>query len=86
MMLPKSYKRMPLELEQILRANVKPLTVRKHNIIQPTATITDHLYFVEKGLFHLFLDRESIIQFQPLHTSSGTSAPGKPSKPLRPNA
>jgi hypothetical protein len=58
MMLLKSYKRMPLELEQILRENVQPLTVRKHDIIQPIGTITDYLYFVEKGLFHLFLEKD----------------------------
>jgi hypothetical protein len=56
MMLLKSYKRMPLELEQILRENVLPLPVRKHDIIQPIGTITDYLYFIEKGLFHFFLE------------------------------
>jgi hypothetical protein len=53
MMLLKSYKRMPLELEQTLRENVHPLTVCKHDIFQPIGTITDYLYFVEKGLFRL---------------------------------
>ena len=57
MMLLKSYKRMPLELEQILRENVLPLPVRKHDIVQPAGTITDQLYFVEKGLFHLYVNR-----------------------------
>ena len=57
MMLLKSYKRMPLELEEILRENVQALTVRKHDIIQPTGTVTDCLYFVEKGLFHLYVKR-----------------------------
>jgi len=58
MMLLKSYKRMPLELEQILRENFQPLTVRKHDIIQPVGTVSDYLYFVEKGLFHLFLEKD----------------------------
>jgi hypothetical protein len=58
MMLLKSYKRMPLELEQILRENVKPLPVRKHDIIQPVETLSDYLYFVEKGLFHIFLEKD----------------------------
>lgn len=58
LMLLKSYKRMPIELEQILRENVQPLTVRKHDIIQPVGTLTDYLYFVEKGLFHLFLKKD----------------------------
>jgi CRP-like cAMP-binding protein len=58
MMLLKSYKRMPLELEQILRKNVQPLTVRKHDIIQPVGTLSDYLYFVEKGLFHIFLEKD----------------------------
>jgi CRP-like cAMP-binding protein len=57
MMLLKSYKRMPFDLEQILRENVKPLAVRKHDIIQPIGTVTDYLYFVEKGLFHLFVEK-----------------------------
>jgi CRP-like cAMP-binding protein len=48
---------MPPEFEQILRENVRPLTVRKHEIIQPIGTVTDYLYFVEKGLFRLFVDR-----------------------------
>jgi CRP-like cAMP-binding protein len=58
MMILKSYKRMPLELEQILRENVQPLPVRKHDIVQPMGTVTDYLYFVEKGLFHLFDDKD----------------------------
>jgi hypothetical protein len=58
MLLLKSYKRMPLELEQILRENVQPLTVRKHDIIQPVGTVSDYLYFVEKGLFHIFLEKD----------------------------
>jgi hypothetical protein len=58
MMLLKSYKRMPLELEQILRKNVQPLTVRKHDIIQPVGTLTDYLYFVEKRLIHIILEKD----------------------------
>lgn len=57
MMILKSYKRMSLELEQTLRENVRHLLVRKHDIIQPAGTINDYLYFVEKGLFHLFGER-----------------------------
>ncbi len=60
MMLLKSFKRMPLELEQILRENVHPLTVRKHDLIQPIGTVSDYLYFVEKGLFHIFLEKDEI--------------------------
>jgi CRP/FNR family transcriptional regulator, anaerobic regulatory protein len=56
MMLLKSYKRMTPELEQTLRENVHPLIVRKHDIIQPVGTVADQLYFVEKGLIHLYLD------------------------------
>jgi hypothetical protein len=48
---------MPLELEQTLRENVYPIAVRKHEIIQPKGALTDNLYFVEKGLFHLFLEK-----------------------------
>jgi CRP-like cAMP-binding protein len=54
----KSYKRMPIELEQILREKVHPLPVRKHDIIQPLGTISDYLYFVEKGLFHIFGEKD----------------------------
>jgi hypothetical protein len=50
----KSYKRMPIELEQILRANIHPTTVRKHEMIQPVGTVSDHIYFIEKGLFRMF--------------------------------
>jgi hypothetical protein len=56
----KSYKRMPAELEQILRENVHPLTVRKNEIIQPEENDNDCLYFVEKGLFRLFMDKHGI--------------------------
>src|SRR5580658_5073614 len=58
MMLLKSFKRMPFELEQILRENVHPLAVRKHDLIQPIGTVSDYLYFVEKGLFHIFLEKD----------------------------
>jgi len=49
---------MPFDLEQILRENVHPLTVRKHDLIQPIGTISDYLYFIEKGLFHIFLEKD----------------------------
>ncbi len=58
MMLLKSFKRMPLELEQIIRETVKPLAVRKHEVIQPIGTVTDYIYFVEKGLFHVFDEKD----------------------------
>jgi signal-transduction protein with cAMP-binding, CBS, and nucleotidyltransferase domain len=58
LMILKSYKRMPPALEQILRENIHPLPVRKHDIIQPYGTITDNLYFIEKGLFHLFIEKD----------------------------
>ena len=58
MMLLKSFKRMPFELEQILRENFQSLAVRKHDIIQPVGTLSDYLYFVEKGLFHIFLEKD----------------------------
>ncbi len=58
LMLLKSYKRMPVALEQIFRQNVHPLPVLKHDIIQPIGTIPNKLYFVEKGLFHLFKEKD----------------------------
>jgi CRP-like cAMP-binding protein len=58
LMILKSYKRMPPALEEILRENIHPLPVRKHDIIQPYGTITDNLYFIEKGLFHLFIEKD----------------------------
>jgi Cyclic nucleotide-binding domain len=61
MMLLKSFKRMPFELEQILRENVRPLTVRKHDIIASYGTVTDNLYFVQKGLFRLFVDKQGTL-------------------------
>jgi len=58
MMILKSYKRMPIELERTLRENVQPLAVRKHDIIQLVGTSSDYLYFIEKGLFHIFGDKD----------------------------
>src|SRR5579863_10480963 len=54
----KSYKRMPSEMETMLRENVFPLAIRKDEILQPVGTIKDNLYFVEKGLLHLFVLRQ----------------------------
>ena len=50
----KSYKRMPVELEQTLLENVQRVEVKKNEIVQPSQSTSDCLYFVEKGLFHLF--------------------------------
>ena len=57
MVLLKSFKRMPIELEQTLRSNFQPMEVRKGEIIQQEDTLTDKLYFVEKGLIRLFVTR-----------------------------
>jgi CRP/FNR family transcriptional regulator, anaerobic regulatory protein len=53
-MLLKSFKRMPIELEEILRSKVHRLAVRQYDIIQEPGAITDKLYFVEKGLFRMY--------------------------------
>jgi CRP-like cAMP-binding protein len=50
----KSYKRMPLELEQTLLENVQRIAIKKNEIVQPYLSIGNCLYFVEKGLFNLF--------------------------------
>lgn len=50
----KSYRRFPLEMERKLLDNVQPIAVKKHEFIQPDGAVNDCLYFVEKGLFHLF--------------------------------
>ena len=60
LLLLKSYKRMPPALEQTLLESIHPLTVRKHDIIQPFGTFTDNLYFVEKGLFHLYVEKDGM--------------------------
>jgi CRP-like cAMP-binding protein len=57
MILLKSFKRMPIELEQTLRENVRPMEVRKGEIIQLEETLTDNLYFIEKGLIRFFITR-----------------------------
>jgi len=57
LVLLKSFKRMPTELEQTYRENVRCMTVRKHQIIQQPGVITDAIYFIEKGLFRLYYDR-----------------------------
>jgi len=53
----KSYKRMPPALETALRENVYPLQCKKGEIIQQYGTVTDNLYFVEKGAFQYFMLR-----------------------------
>jgi hypothetical protein len=53
----KSYKRMPSDLEQTLRENVYPTTDRKHDVLQPTGTLTDNICFIEKGLFHIYAQK-----------------------------
>src|SRR6186713_1954818 len=50
----KSYKRMPIELERKYRENVKLLEVRKSDILQKIGTISDHIYFIEKGVIRGF--------------------------------
>src|SRR5579859_1929248 len=55
MLILKSYKRMPLEIEEILRNNVFQISVSKHQIIQTPDVLNDNLYFIEKGLVHLFI-------------------------------
>jgi hypothetical protein len=59
MILLKSFKRMPFEMETIIRESVYPISVRKHEIIQSPDSVNDNLYFVEKGLFHLYLPCKS---------------------------
>jgi hypothetical protein len=57
MIVLKSYKRMPAALMQALREGVNQITVRKHECIQPVGTVSDCLYFVEKGLLHRYVER-----------------------------
>src|SRR5258707_3809909 len=63
----KSYKRMDIELENILRQNAKPIHVRKHDILKSPSQIDDNLYFVEKGLLRLYSqdkDRLETLRFK----------------------
>jgi len=48
---------MPPVLETALRENVYPVQCKKNDIIQEYGTITDNLYFIEKGLFRYFMPR-----------------------------
>src|SRR5579872_5429627 len=50
----KSYKRMPLEMQQRLVEGVRRLTIKKNEIVQPCRSNNDCIYFVERGMFHLF--------------------------------
>ena len=54
MMLLKSYKRMNPELEHTLRDNVYSITLTKSEILQSPTALNNNLYFVEKGLLHIF--------------------------------
>ena len=42
------------ELELYLRENVKPVIVRKNDIIQKKGAFCDHIYFIERGLVRGF--------------------------------
>lgn len=57
MIVLKSLKRMAPELEEILRENFKPMTLEKGEILQQPATLNDKLYFIEKGLLHMYLPK-----------------------------
>jgi signal-transduction protein with cAMP-binding, CBS, and nucleotidyltransferase domain len=54
MMLLKSFKRMHPELEQALRENFYCLPLGKGEILQSPGVLNNNLYFVEKGLLHIF--------------------------------
>lgn len=54
----KSFKRMPAGLEQAYRDNVERMTVCKNQIIQHPGAVTDAIYFIEKGAYRLYEDRE----------------------------
>jgi CRP-like cAMP-binding protein len=54
MMLLKSLKRMNPELEQALRENTYRITLGKNKILQSPTALNDNLYFIEKGLLHIF--------------------------------
>jgi hypothetical protein len=54
MMLLKSFKRMNPELEQALRDNVYRINLTKSEILQSPTALNNNIYFVEKGLLHIF--------------------------------
>ena len=54
MMLLKSFKRMNPELEQALRENAYRIPLGKGEILQSPGVLNNNLYFVEKGLLHIF--------------------------------
>lgn len=55
MLILKSIRRMNPELEQTLRENVYPITVRKNEIFQIPYARLENLYFIEKGLMRYFV-------------------------------
>ena len=63
----KSYKRMPIALEQILRENIYPVEIHKHQVIQEPAAICDYIYFVEKDLLRYYYspgDTYEVVRFK----------------------
>lgn len=58
MVVLKSYKRMPKELENALLEKVYPISFCKGDIIQEAGTVSDKVYFVERGLLRLYLLNE----------------------------
>ena len=58
MVVLKSCKRMPKELENTIREKVYPISFSKGDIIQEAGAVSDKVYFVEKGLLRLYLLNE----------------------------
>jgi CRP-like cAMP-binding protein len=55
MMVLKSIKRMTPGLEQVLLENFKPMPLKKGEVLQEPDTLTNYIYFIEKGLLHFYL-------------------------------
>jgi len=50
----KSYKRMPREMEDRIRENVKPIRFPDATFIQKEGTFCNHIYFIEKGVVRIY--------------------------------
>jgi CRP-like cAMP-binding protein len=52
-----SYEEMPAEMKKLLEDKVQRVVVKKGDIVREANRVADHSYFIEKGLFRLFVDK-----------------------------
>jgi len=55
----KTYKKMPRELEDLLKEKVKPVTFPTGTFIQKQRILCNHIYFIEKGIVRIFEEKKT---------------------------